>query len=50
MVKKGIFFYKDGRIRYEGEFINNHYSGKGKYINEDGGYYIGQWLNGKAEG
>ena len=30
---------------YDGEFVNEHFEGKGKYIYEDGNYYIGHWKN-----
>ena len=42
---KGIEYYKDGNIKYEGDFVNDKREGKGKYIWEDGEYYIGEWLN-----
>ena len=35
---------------YEGFIKNNKYEGNGKYIYEDGVYYIGQWLNGLFHG
>ena len=38
---KGIKYYKNGNILYEGNFINGKFEGKGKYIYEDGAYYIG---------
>ena len=43
-------YYKNGDIKYDGDFVNDVYEGKGKYIFENGKYYIGQWLNGKANG
>ena len=43
---KGKEYYKNGNIKYEGDFINGKYEGKGKFIREDGNYYIGQWKNG----
>ena len=42
---KGILYYKDGKIEYDGDFIKGKREGKGKYIYEDGQYYIGQWVN-----
>ena len=37
-------------ILYEGEFINGKFEGNGKYIYDDGKYYIGQYKNGLREG
>ena len=34
----------------EGKFINGKLEGNGKYIWENGQYYIGQWKNGKKHG
>ena len=47
---KGKEYYKDDRIKYEGDFINDKYEGNGKYIFEDGEYYIGEFLNGIGKG
>ena len=47
---KGIKYYKNGNILYEGEFINGKFEGNGKYIYDDGKYYIGQYKNGLREG
>ena len=33
---KGIDYYKDGSIKYEGDFLNGKYEGKGKFIKENG--------------
>ena len=30
---------------FEGEFLNDNFLGNGKFINEDGEYYIGQFFN-----
>ena len=30
--------------------INDKFEGKGKYIFEDGDYYIGEWKNGSKHG
>ena len=43
-------FYKNGNILYEGNFIDGKYEGKGKYIWENGNYYIGQFKNGIRSG
>ena len=43
---KGILYYKNGNIKYEGDFVNDKYEGNGKYIWENGEYYIGQfWMD-----
>ena len=63
---KGTIFFKNGKIKYEGNFVNNKKEGMGKYffehgeyfINEggkkyylsNGDYYLGTWLNDKRYG
>ena len=47
---KGIKYYKNGNILYEGNFINGKFEGNGKYIYENGDYYIGQFKNGLRNG
>jgi hypothetical protein len=47
---KGIIYYNNGKIKYEGDFINDKYEGYGKYIDENGEYYIGEWSNGLRHG
>ena len=42
---KGILYYKNGNIKYEGYFIDDKKEGNGKYIYESGNYYIGEWKN-----
>ena len=42
---KGILYYPNGNIKYDGEFVNDGYEGKGKYIWESGNYYIGEFKN-----
>jgi len=37
-------------IKYEGDYINGKGEGYGKYIWENGDYYIGQWKNGLFNG
>ena len=43
---KGKEYYSNGNIRYEGDYVNGKREGNGKYIFEDGTYYIGEWKNG----
>ena len=38
-------YYSNGNILYEGDFGNGKFDGNGKYIWEDGEYYIGQFKN-----
>ena len=40
----------NGKIIYEGDWINNKREGNGKYIFENGEYYIGQFKNGLFHG
>ena len=47
---KGIEYYKNGKIKYEGDFIKDKHSGNWNYTWKDGEYYIGQYLNGKRHG
>ena len=42
---KGIVYYQNGDIAYEGDWIKGYPNGYGKYIYDDGSYYIGQWKN-----
>ena len=47
---KGIKYYKNRKIEYEGDFINGKFEGKGKFIYDDGYYYIGQFKDGLRNG
>ena len=47
---KGIKYYYNGNILYEGDFIDGKFDGNGKYIYEDGDYFIGQYKNGLRSG
>ena len=47
---EGTLYYKNGNIKYIGDFINDKFEGKGKYIYQNGEYYIGEWLNDKKQG
>ena len=49
-IGKGIIYYKNGKILYEGDFINGKREGFGKFIDKNGDWYIGQWLNGQKHG
>ena len=44
--------YKDNiiRIEYDGDYYNNERNGNGKYIYEDGQFYIGEFKNNKING
>ena len=42
---KGILYYSNGNIKYEGDFVDDKFEGNGKYIWQSGEYYIGQWKN-----
>ena len=43
---KIIIYNKEGNIKYEGGFFNGHAEGYGKYILDNGDYYLGDWKNG----
>ena len=47
---KVILNYNNGNILYIGDFINNKIEGIGKFIWEDGNYYIGEWKNNMKHG
>ena len=47
---KGIEYYKNGTVKYEGEYINDKYEGKGKYFYENGDFYIGEFLDNMSHG
>ena len=42
---KGILYYANGAIKYDGFFINDKFEGYGKYIDKNGQYFIGEWKN-----
>ena len=42
---KGIMYYSNGNIKYDGDWFNGNFEGIGKYIWEDGNYYIGEFKN-----
>lgn len=41
--------WPDG-ARYEGQWVNNRATGKGKFIHVDGDIYTGEWKDDKANG
>ena len=47
---KGIKYYSNGNILYEGDFINGKFEGNGKLIWEDNDFYIGQFKYGLFHG
>ena len=47
---KGIKYYKNGNILYDGDFVNGKFEGHGSYILNDNEYYIGQFKNGLKNG
>ena len=47
---KGIKYYPNGNILYEGDFINGKFEGNGKYYYDNGDYYIGKYKNGLRNG
>ena len=47
---KGIQYYENGDIMYEGNFVNDEPEGEGKSHNENGSYYIGHFKNGMKNG
>lgn len=46
----GIEFYKDGNKKYEGEFKESRYHGKGRYYFENGDIFEGYFENGEMNG
>ena len=47
---KGKEYYKNGDIKYDGDWIDDLPEGTGKYIDADGNYYIGQFKKGVKNG
>ena len=46
----GREYYKNGDIKYDGNFKDDEYDGDGTFFYEDGKEYIGQFKNGKRHG
>ena len=44
---KGKEYYKNGDIKYEGNYEDDKYNGDGKLTEENGEIYIGEFKNGK---
>jgi len=47
---KGIEYYKDGSIKYEGDWVNGKREGNGKAVYKNGDYYIGSFKNNFRDG
>ena len=47
---KGKDYYCDGKVKYEGDFIEGKREGNGKIYFSDGNYYIGEWKNNLQHG
>ena len=47
---KGTWYYDDGKIRYEGNWVNDMRDGNGKYYYEDGSHYDGDWQESRKHG
>ena len=47
---KGILYNKDENIKYEGDFIDDKFEGRGKYFYENGEYFIGEFKNNLKNG
>ena len=42
---KGVLYDQNGKVRYDGEYINGKLEGNGKYYYENEDYNIGQFKN-----
>ena len=47
---KGVEYYKNGKVKYEGDFKNDEYHGNGTYYFENGEVYYGEFYKGKRHG
>lgn len=48
---KGILYYKNGKVKYDGGWYDDKYNGFGSLYYENGKiHYKGNWLNGNADG
>ena len=46
----GREFYDNGKLKYEGYYLEDEYDGNGEFHYENGEIYIGQFKNGKKNG
>lgn len=46
----GVLTWPNGIKKYEGEWKNDLYEGKGKYTEKEGYFYEGEYKNGKRHG
>ena len=46
----GTEYYRNRKIKYEGDFVYGVKEGHGKYIHSDGAYYIGSFINNVPHG
>ena len=44
------YYYKNGSVKYEGDFINDVVEGNGKLISENNYYYVGEIKNNSLNG
>ena len=47
---KGNLYYKNGSLKYQGDFLYDNFEGNGKMVYENGFYYIGQFKKGIFNG
>ena len=47
---EGKDYYEDGKIKYEGNFVDDEYDKKGKFYDESGNKYEGKFTKGKKNG
>jgi len=47
---KGTEYYKNGKIKYAGDWVNGKFEGYGDYYYEEGEFYKGQWKNNLRHG
>ena len=47
---EGKEYYKNGKLKYEGNFRDDKYDGEGKFYDENGKIYLGQFKEGKKNG
>ena len=43
-------YYKDGNLKYEGNYLDDEYDGDGEFHYKNGKIYIGQFKNGEKNG